>query len=313
MAGGGGGCFMIVALGVGATAAIALTNHLGVWPWIIAAVAIYAWVEFNGDRVKEENEERRRQLALAPCKHSTAGAAADPRLCSACVQERAAAERARVELERQFAEQNRQAEVRWRERLRNTEYLRQVPPLEFERIVLLVYRSMGFDAQATPRTNDEGIDGFLRRGNELVLLQCKRVQRSVGQPFVRDLLGCIKHVRSTEPPEVRVSGLLVTTGRVSQQARAWAANHPISFVEIDELVELIKANISIDRIVPGDFVAPAHAAPQGECPRCGGKLRRRSGRNGEFFGCTNYPGCRHTENSLSPVQPRPSGRRRSTR
>lgn len=32
------------------------------------------------------------------------------------------------------------------------------------------------------------------------------------------------------------------------------------------------------------------------CPRCGGELRRRNGKFGEFFGCSNYPACRYTRN-----------------
>lgn len=32
------------------------------------------------------------------------------------------------------------------------------------------------------------------------------------------------------------------------------------------------------------------------CPRCGGELIRRKGRFGDFFGCSNYPGCRFTRN-----------------
>lgn len=32
------------------------------------------------------------------------------------------------------------------------------------------------------------------------------------------------------------------------------------------------------------------------CPKCGGELRRRNGRFGEFFGCSNYPECRFTRN-----------------
>ena len=33
------------------------------------------------------------------------------------------------------------------------------------------------------------------------------------------------------------------------------------------------------------------------CPRCGGELRKRNGRFGEFWGCSNYPGCRYTKNA----------------
>lgn len=32
------------------------------------------------------------------------------------------------------------------------------------------------------------------------------------------------------------------------------------------------------------------------CPRCGGELRKRNGKFGEFFGCSNYPACWYTRN-----------------
>lgn len=35
------------------------------------------------------------------------------------------------------------------------------------------------------------------------------------------------------------------------------------------------------------------------CPRCGGELVKRKGKFGEFFGCSNYPGCRFTRNTRS--------------
>lgn len=32
------------------------------------------------------------------------------------------------------------------------------------------------------------------------------------------------------------------------------------------------------------------------CPKCGGELKRRNGRFGEFWGCSNFPSCRFTKN-----------------
>ncbi|WP_366509026.1 topoisomerase DNA-binding C4 zinc finger domain-containing protein [Ruminococcus sp.] len=34
------------------------------------------------------------------------------------------------------------------------------------------------------------------------------------------------------------------------------------------------------------------------CPQCGGRLRKRNGKYGEFYGCENYSvsGCRYTRN-----------------
>ena len=34
---------------------------------------------------------------------------------------------------------------------------------------------------------------------------------------------------------------------------------------------------------------------QGICPRCGGKLVLRNGKYGKFYGCSNYPKCRFTQ------------------
>ena len=35
---------------------------------------------------------------------------------------------------------------------------------------------------------------------------------------------------------------------------------------------------------------------QGICPRCGGKLMLRTGKNGQFYGCSGFPKCRFTKN-----------------
>lgn len=35
---------------------------------------------------------------------------------------------------------------------------------------------------------------------------------------------------------------------------------------------------------------------EGKCPRCGGKLIKRSGPYGDFYGCSNYPRCKYTFN-----------------
>ena len=47
----------------------------------------------------------------------------------------------------------------------------------------------------------------------------------------------------------------------------------------------------------GENASGAHAAPEGPaipCPQCGKRLRRIAGKNGFFWGCTGYPGCKTT-------------------
>lgn len=36
-------------------------------------------------------------------------------------------------------------------------------------------------------------------------------------------------------------------------------------------------------------------AERGVCPRCGGEMIKRTGKNGEFYGCRNYPKCHYTK------------------
>jgi len=37
-----------------------------------------------------------------------------------------------------------------------------------------------------------------------------------------------------------------------------------------------------------------YVAPLPDCPLCGSGLVRRSGKHGDFIGCSGWPGCRHT-------------------
>lgn len=34
-----------------------------------------------------------------------------------------------------------------------------------------------------------------------------------------------------------------------------------------------------------------------ECPKCAGKLVKRTSKFGPFYGCSNYPKCRHIDRS----------------
>ena len=43
------------------------------------------------------------------------------------------------------------------------------------------------------------------------------------------------------------------------------------------------------------FVAKQYAFEQGRCPRCGSQLVVRNGKYGAFYGCTNYPRCKFTQ------------------
>ena len=108
--------------------------------------------------------------------------------------EQAAKERARLEA-RHEAETRLRAEAIERERraafverLKDSTFVDRLKPLEFERLVLALFRQEGWTASATAITGDEGIDGQLEKSGTRAILQCKHTPR-VGQPTLRDFYG----------------------------------------------------------------------------------------------------------------------------
>src|SRR5262249_42904771 len=99
--------------------------------------------------------------------------------------------------------------------------------------VCALFTRMGWDVEATPYVRDGGIDGYLRKDGQLILLQCKRVKGYVGEPVVRDLWGTIDHAKA-------IGGIVVTTGTVSSSARHWIRGKAIHVVELDELCSLMR-------------------------------------------------------------------------
>lgn len=222
---------------------------------ILVAVGIALFVD--GKRQDAKREEERRRSIARPCVHGVEGAVHEPTRCGTCrarLQEEADR---KAEMERRshiaFQEAQRRAlEARKREyaehlkSIRTVEYLRKMPPRDFELMVCELYRRGGYSVESTPYTGDEGIDGVLRRDGLTVLLQCKRVQQGVGQPVVRDLFGCVMAAKAD-------GGVLVTTGHASQQAKAWASDKPIKIVEVEQLKRMITKVFPDGDPVPKDF------------------------------------------------------------
>lgn len=65
----------------------------------------------------------------------------------------------------------------------------------------------------------------------------------------------------------------------------------------NRLLELkYSATIRKDKHIENIYKMQEHIQ-QGICPRCGGKLVLRNGKNGRFYGCSNYPNCKFTKNT----------------
>jgi len=90
-------------------------------------------------------------------------------------------------------------------------------PYEFEHAVADMFEAQGYHPTVTPSRNDKGIDIYLRKGETLFAVQCKRYQGSVGPGDIRDFAGALDAKRIKE-------GFFVTTGEFTHNAHAAAKN-----------------------------------------------------------------------------------------
>lgn len=172
---------------------------------------------------------------------------------------------------------------------------------EFEQLVGEAFRLQGFRVQETGGGGaDGGVDLVLMRGGEKFLVQCKQWRAfKVGVEVVRELYGVMAARGAT-------GGFVVTSGRFSADATAFAQGRNIRLVDGDQLSGLIRqARASLD--LRREPTVAAEAASTGStpgarladpaCPKCGAGMVKRTARKGSqagrsFWGCTTYPACR---------------------
>lgn len=155
---------------------------------------------------------------------------------------------------------------------------------DFERLVGELFRRRGYSVQESSSAGpDGGVDLVLSKGTERFLVQCKQWRGTmVGVDVVRQLFGVMAAQGAT-------GGFVVSAGRFSPDAAAFAKGRNIELVGSEELLALVVPEMARP-------VAQAWAGAPA-CPRCGSPMARRTARRGanvggEFWGCSRFPDCR---------------------
>lgn len=107
---------------------------------------------------------------------------------------------------------------------------------EFEVLVARLFEKMGFHVEMTKASHDGGIDLIAHCDVPLLqgkyIIQCKRYDGSVGEPFVRDLFGVMTAERANK-------GILVTNSSFTQSAAAFAAGKPLELIDGDQFLKML--------------------------------------------------------------------------
>jgi len=156
-------------------------------------------------------------------------------------------------------------------------------PEQFEKWCAARILEAGYRVEHVGGQGDHGIDLVAKRGDEVVVVQCKRNagRRTVGEPQLRDVFGAM-HAHGAQ------RAIVISAGWFSAPAREWAQGKPIELWDVERLVGLGAAG----------HATPMATSPDAglKCARCGaGLVRRRNRRDGSaFLGCSRFPTCRYT-------------------
>ncbi|MGE0333151.1 MAG: restriction endonuclease [Ramlibacter sp.] len=159
---------------------------------------------------------------------------------------------------------------------------------EFEMLVGEAFRQQGYTVTETGAAGpDGGVDLVLRKGTERYLVQCKQWRAfKVGVSIVREHYGVMA-------AQGAAGGFVVTSGRFTQEAEAFAAGRNIALINGERLQRMIQQAKS----APTMPMAATEANPV--CPKCQSAMIQRTARKGTdagktFWGCSIYPRCNGT-------------------
>ena len=172
------------------------------------------------------------------------------------------------------------------------ELLKRLDWRRFEELCAAYCETLGFRTELAGRGADGGVDiNLYEQGAKIasIIVQCKPWDAyRIGIKQVRELRSVMASTNVRE-------GVLVTSGKFTQEARDFAAKEKISLIDGTELLGKIgalepeKALDLLEVATQGDFQTPT-------CPSCAVKMiSRKSTTHGRaFWGCRNYPGCKQT-------------------
>ena len=163
---------------------------------------------------------------------------------------------------------------------------------EFEMLVGEAFRQHGYTVTETGASGpDGGVDLVLTKGGERFLVQCKQWRAlKVGVSVVREHYGVMA-------AQGAAGGFVVTSGRFTKEAEAFASGRHIYLIDGPQLQEMIRIG-RVHAPTPAPVqVATIEVSPS--CPLCQSSMVTRTAKKGanagsQFWGCSKYPDCRGT-------------------
>jgi hypothetical protein len=270
------------------------------------------------------------------CTHGVANGESQNR-CKECLREKREIEennrRSREAAEKQQRIKTEAEQLRSAEQARlaksivpSLDELRNLSWQQFEDEIARMFERFGYKVEQTPYVKDQGRDAILWKNGQKSLLECKKYSESgrSGRPDLQKFYAAVSDDSATY-------GHFITTGTFTNDAKEYAATHPIELIDGGELVKLMfksrpspstEDKYSSMCEVCGEIVFHRLRIPQPVtcvnshpvlptlnieqvlsssgatpiCPDCRVPMRLIRGRRGKFWGCSRFPRCHRTQN-----------------
>lgn len=157
--------------------------------------------------------------------------------------------------------------------------LRKLKPSEFEDYIADLYSRLGYKTERVGKSHDNGIDVVIEKDGVKHYIQCKKfITRKVSVGSVRDFCGSITSKLADG------NGIFITTNFFTTEAKKFAEDNMIEPIDGYALLKLIKSTGNLE--IKKDTINSEKEFER--CPKCGGELILRYGKNGPFYGCSNF-------------------------
>lgn len=155
---------------------------------------------------------------------------------------------------------------------------------DFELFLCSLFRKLGYEVIHTGKSGDLGCDLTVLKDGVRTAVQAKRYKGNVGPDAVQEVVAALK-------PKNCTIGIVVTNSNYTEEAKFLANSNNIILWNRDELVN----NILKTQEKTNSMQEPHNSVENPLCPICNSVMVKRSGKYGEFWGCSRYPQCQGTK------------------
>jgi restriction system protein len=157
---------------------------------------------------------------------------------------------------------------------------------QFEEYLKVLFKKLGYKTAVTKKSGDFGVDVLLQSDTGRIAVQAKRY--GYGNKVS---LKAVQEVYAGGTYYLADERWVVTNAFFTKPAMELAKACNVRLVNRNELQELI---LKLKPEKTAKEIRSEVNPEQKTCPKCKSKLVLRTGKNNEFYGCSNYPKCTYT-------------------